>query len=69
MEAGYLNKYFSGVVVKRLSEVEVNTETSNQHEFNARKPMPEIFGTEVPKNGRRRNEKCQWKNDVVRCQI
>lgn len=49
MEAGYLNKYFSGVVVKRLSEVEVNTETSNQHEFNARKPMPEIFGTEVPK--------------------
>lgn len=49
MEAGYLNKYFSGVVVKRLSEVEVNTETSNQHEFNAKKPMPEIFGTEVPK--------------------
>lgn len=49
MEAGYLNKYFSGVVVKRLSEVEVNIETSNQHEFNAKKPMPEIFGTEVPK--------------------
>lgn len=49
MEKGYLNKYFSGVVVKRLSEVEVNAETSNQHEFNAKKPMPEIFGTEVPK--------------------
>lgn len=49
MEAGYLNKYFSGVAVKRLSEVETNRAVSNQHEYNARKPMDQIFGTEEPK--------------------
>lgn len=49
METGYLNKYFSGVVVKKLSEVETNPAVSNQHEYNAKKPMDKIFGTEVPK--------------------
>lgn len=49
METGYLNKYFSGVVVKRLSEVETNPAVSNQHEYNAKKPMDQIFGTEEPK--------------------
>lgn len=49
METGYLNKYFSGVVVKKLSEVETNPIVSNQHEYNAKKPMDQIFGTEVPK--------------------
>lgn len=49
METGYLNKYFSGVVVKKLSEVETNLKVSNQHEYNAKKPMDQIFGTEVPK--------------------
>ena len=28
METGYLNKYFSGVIVKKLSEVEANIESS-----------------------------------------
>ena len=49
METGYLNKYFSGVAVKKLSEVETNLKVSNQHEYNAKKPMDQIFGTEVPK--------------------
>ena len=31
METGYLNKYFSGVIVKKLSEVEANIESSNHH--------------------------------------
>lgn len=49
MEKGYLNKYFSGVAVKKLSEVETNPAVSNQHEYNAKKPMEQIFGTEEPK--------------------
>lgn len=49
METGYLNKYFSGVAVKRLSEVETNLAVSNQHEYNAKKPMDRIFGTEEPR--------------------
>lgn len=49
METGYLNKYFSGVVVKKLSEVETNPEMSHQHEYNAKKPMDQIFGTDVPR--------------------
>ena len=49
MEKGYLNKYFSGVAVKKLSEVETNPAISNQHEYNAKKPMEQIFGIEEPK--------------------
>lgn len=49
MEIGYLNKYFSGVVVKKLSEVETNLQMSHQHEYNAKKPMDKIFGTDVPR--------------------
>ena len=49
METGYLNKYFSGVVVKKLSEVETNLQMSHQHEYNAKKPMDKIFGTDVPR--------------------
>ena len=49
METGYLNKYFSGVAVKRLSEVETNLTVSNQHEYNAKKPMDKLFGTEEPR--------------------
>lgn len=49
MEKGYLNKYFSGVVVKRLSEVEANFERSNQHEFNGNKLMCKILGTNIPR--------------------
>ena len=49
MEKGYLNKYFSGIAVKKLSEVETNPAISNQHEYNAKKPMEQIFGIEEPK--------------------
>lgn len=49
MESGYLNKYFKGVVVKKLSEVETNPTISHQHEYNAKKPMDRIFGTEQPR--------------------
>lgn len=47
MEKGYLSKYFSGVVVKRLSEVEANFERSNQHEFNGNKAIRQILGTNI----------------------
>ena len=47
METGYLNKYFSGVIVKKLSEVEANIESSNQHEFNGNKAMRQILGTDI----------------------
>ena len=47
METGYLNKYFSGVIVKKLSEVEANIESSNQHELNGNKAMRQIFGTDI----------------------
>ena len=43
METGYLNKYFSGVIVKKLSEVEANIESSNQHELNGNKAMRQIL--------------------------
>lgn len=49
MEKGYLNKYFLGVVAKKLSKVETNSNVSHQHEYNAKKPMDKIFGTELPK--------------------
>ena len=47
METGYLNKYFSGVIVKKLSEVEANIESSNQHELNGNKAMRQILGTDI----------------------
>ena len=49
MENGYLSRYFTGIVLKRLTEVETNPAVSNQHEYNARKPMDKIFGTETPR--------------------
>lgn len=44
MEKGYLSQYFHGVAAKRLSSVEVNPRTSNQHEFNGSKGLKLIFG-------------------------
>jgi hypothetical protein len=41
-----LARYFQGVAVKRLSEVEADPDTSNQHEFNGIAQMSDIFGTE-----------------------
>ena len=34
MKKGYLSTYFSGVAIKKLSQVEVEPLTSHQHEFN-----------------------------------
>lgn len=42
----YLSKYFSGIGAKRLSEIEINPATSNQHEFNGIAEFLKIFGTE-----------------------
>ena len=41
-----LSQYFSGIAAKRLSDVEVNPQASNQHEFNGITEMKDIFGTE-----------------------
>ena len=41
-----LARYFQGVAVKRLSEVEADPDTSNQHEFNGITQMSQIFGTD-----------------------
>lgn len=41
-----LSKYFTGVAVKRLSEVEIRAEKSRQHEFNGSLSFRKIFGTE-----------------------
>jgi len=41
-----LSKYFSGIGAKRLSEVEIEPTTSNQHEFNGISDFKKIFGTE-----------------------
>ena len=44
MQRGFLSQYFEGIAIKRLSSVEVNTEVSNQHEFNGSKPLRTLFG-------------------------
>ncbi len=46
LKSGYLKKYFRGIIVKRLSDVETTPKKSNQHEFNATAKMKEIFGSE-----------------------
>lgn len=44
MEWGRLSTYFVGVAAKRLSSVEVNPRTSNQHEFDGVQPFRAILG-------------------------
>lgn len=44
MKKGFLSQYFEGIAIKRLSSVEVNTQKSNQHEFNGTKPLRELLG-------------------------
>lgn len=39
-----LSEYFKGVVIKRLSDVEINAAVSNQHELNGVTPFRELFG-------------------------
>jgi hypothetical protein len=45
MKRGYLSQYFKGVAAKKLSAVETDTRTSNQHEFNGVTPLKSIFGS------------------------
>lgn len=44
-----LSDFFSGIAAKRLSEVEISAESSNQHEFNGINGFKEILGTEKTK--------------------
>lgn len=44
MKQGYLSEYFEGVAAKRLSSVEADETRSNQHEYNATKPMLNFIG-------------------------
>ena len=46
MKRHNLAKYFTGIAVKRLSEVETNPSTSNQHEFNGVRELHRILGKE-----------------------
>ena len=46
MKEKSLARYFSGVAIKRLSEVEANPGRSNQHEFNGVRKLHEILGQE-----------------------
>ena len=41
-----LSTYFSGIAAKRLSNVETNSSSSNQHEFNGINELKSVFGTE-----------------------
>lgn len=46
LSRGRLSAHFTGFAAKRLSETEINTEKSNQHEFNATKDVLRVFGRE-----------------------
>ena len=47
--ASPLSNYFTGVGVKRLSQVEISPDSSNQHEFNGINEFRYIFGSERKK--------------------
>ncbi len=49
MKAGHLSEYFTGVAVKRLSAVEADTTSSNQHEFHGVGDLKRIFGEQRQK--------------------
>ena len=44
-----LSKYFTGVGAKRLTDVEIKKDVSNQHEFNGISEFKEIFGSDKMK--------------------
>lgn len=46
MKQGYLSNYFKGIAAKRLSAGEVDSQISNQHEFNGVNTLKNLFGTE-----------------------
>jgi len=50
MRRGHLSEYITGVVVKRLSAVEVDPGTSNQHEFNGSVDLKRLLGEDDRKN-------------------
>ena len=39
-----VDDYFSGVATKRLTAVDIDSNSSNQHEFNGRRELVELFG-------------------------
>lgn len=49
MKPGYLSEYFDGVAAKRLSPVEADVLTSNQHEFQGVEGLKAILGEPVGK--------------------
>lgn len=44
MKEGFLSQYFEGVAAKKISAVEANPKSSNQHEFNVTKDMISFLG-------------------------
>lgn len=46
---GYLTDYFEGLGYKKLKPVEVDPETSNEHEFNGISKFKELFGRDKQK--------------------
>lgn len=44
MKQGFLSQYFEGIAAKRLSAVEADLDTSNQHELNGVTEIKKIFG-------------------------
>lgn len=44
MKQGFLSQYFEGIAAKRLSAVEADLNTSNQHELNGVAEMKKLFG-------------------------
>lgn len=50
MNHGLLRRAFEKVGAKRLSAVEANPDTSNQHEFNGNKALRKLLGTEDRRN-------------------
>jgi hypothetical protein len=46
MRYGSLSDHFTGIVAKRLSAVEADTERSNQHEFNGTVQLRQLLGVE-----------------------
>lgn len=46
MKTGFLSEHFVGVVAKRLSAVEADSDRSNQHEFNGTSAIKEMLGKE-----------------------
>ena len=46
MKGNLLSQYLDGVVAKRLSSVEANLQSSNQHEFNGVRALRELLGPE-----------------------